>query len=184
MPGRVTRIIQELYAIDPGLISPLGTDPGTTSVAWVTSFWILVGFGVIALPQVATRAMSYRDSASMNSAIIYGTVVSMVLLLGMHLIGAFGRVLVGEVASGDLVVPVLTTHLFPNWLAGLVLAAPLAAAMSTVDSQLLVAVGAIVNDVYANLITAGSTPPVYLGCSIAIGLLFFCAFNPRSCWSG
>jgi sodium/pantothenate symporter len=179
--GGVTRIIQELYAIDPGLISPLGTDPGTTSVAWVTSFWILVGFGVIALPQVATRAMSYRDSASMNSAIIYGTVVSMVLLLGMHLIGAFGRVLVGEVASGDLVVPVLTTHLFPNWLAGLVLAAPLAAAMSTVDSQLLVAVGAIVNDVYANLINrrikraAGFT----LGCSIAIGaIVFLCAFNP------
>ena len=135
--GGVTKIIQGLYAIEPGLISPLGADPGYTSMAWVTSYWILVGFGVIAMPQVATRAMSYRDSASLKSAIIYGTIVSMILLLGMHLLGAFGRVLVGDIASGDLVVPTLTTHLFPNWIAGIVLAAPLAAVMSTVDSQLL-----------------------------------------------
>lgn len=180
--GGVGKLIQGLYAIDPGLISPLGTNPANTSMAWVTSFWILVGFGVVGLPQVATRAMSYRDSASLKNAIIYGTIVSMVLLFGMHLLGAFGRVLVTEsISSGDLVVPTLVTRLFPNWIAGIILAAPLAAVMSTVDSQLLLAVGAIVNDVYANLFNprlkraAGLT----FTCSLAVGaIVFISAFDP------
>ena len=76
--------------------------------------------------------------------------------------------------------PTLTTHLFPNWIAGIVLAAPLAAVMS-LDSQLLLAVGAIVNDFYANLINprikraAGFT----FGSSIVIGaIVFIGAFDP------
>jgi sodium/pantothenate symporter len=150
--GGVPNLVQSMAAIDPGLISPFGTNPQFTSMAWVTSFWILVGFAVVGMPQVAVRAMSYRDTKSLKRAIIYGTFVSMILLLGMHLLGAFGRVLVPEIASGDLVVPTVTTKLFPNWIAGIIVAGPLAAVMSTVDSQLLLAVGAIVNDIYVNLI--------------------------------
>ncbi len=180
--GGVGRLIQGLYAIDPGLISPLGVNPAHTSIAWVTSFWILVGFGVIGLPQVATRGMCYRDSASLKKAIIYGTIVSMVLLFGMHLVGAFGRVLVTDnIVSGDLVVPALITQLFPNWIAGIILAAPLAAVMSTVDSQLLMAVGAIINDIYVNLFNPRLKRAAALTfiCSIAMGaIVFVSAFNP------
>lgn len=179
--GGISNIMQSLYAIDPGMISPLGQNPEFTSMAWVTSFWVLVGFGIIGLPQVATRAMSYKDSKGLKSAIIYGTVVSMILLLLMHLLGAFGRVLVPDIASGDLVVPTVTTYLFPNWIAGLILAAPLAAVMSTVDSQLLLAVGAIVNDVYANLINPKVKKTAYITFGVAIvigGIAFAAAFNP------
>lgn len=180
--GGVPVIIQKMYTINPGLISPYGVNPSVTSMAWVTSFWILVGFAIVGLPQVATRAMSYKDSTSLRVAIIYGTVVSMVLLLGMHLLGAFSRVLVAQpIASGDLVVPTVTTMLFPNWVAGLILAAPLAAVMSTVDSQLLLAVGAIVNDVYANLINPGvrRTASITFASSIVIGaIIFVSAYNP------
>lgn len=179
--GGISNIIQSLYAIDPGMISPLGVNPEFTSMAWVTSFWVLVGFGIIGLPQVATRAMSYKNSSSLKNAIIYGTIVSMILLLLMHLLGLFGRVLVPDIASGDLVVPTLTTYLFPNWIAGLILAAPLAAVMSTVDSQLLLAVGAIVNDVYANLINPKVKKTAYITFGVAVligGIAFAAAFNP------
>ncbi|MDW7650653.1 MAG: sodium/pantothenate symporter [Bacillota bacterium] len=179
--GGITNIIQGMYTIDPGLISPYGPDPAFTSMAWVTSFWILVGFAVVGLPQVATRAMGYKDSVSLKNGIIYGTIVSMVLLLGMHLLGAFGRVLVTGIESGDLVVPTVTTTLFPNWIAGIILAGPLAAVMSTVDSQLLLAVGAIVNDIYANMINTKvkRTARITFISSVVIGLIIFVAsFNP------
>jgi sodium/pantothenate symporter len=179
--GGVGNIIQSMYQIDPGLISPYGTNPSITTMAWVASFWILVGFAIVGLPQVATRAMSYKDSGSLTTGIIYGTAVSMILLLGMHLLGAFGRVMVSDIASGDLVVPMVTTALFPNWIAGIILAAPLAAVMSTVDSQLLLAVGAIVNDMYANLINSKSqnTAKITFVSSIIIGLIVYVAsFNP------
>lgn len=179
--GGVSNIIQSMYAIDPGLISPYGVDPGFTSMAWVTSFWILVGFGIVGLPHVASRAMCYRDSNSLKVAIIYGTVVSIILLLGMHLLGAFGRVLIADIPSGDLVIPSVTTMLFPNWIAGIFLAAPLAAVMSTIDSQLLLSVGAIVNDIYANLFKnkAKNTAKITFLSAIAIGfIVFIAAFNP------
>lgn len=179
--GGVESLVQSLAVIDPGLISPYGPNPGFTTMAWVTSFWILVGFGVVGMPQVATRAMSYRDTGSLKRGIIFGTVVSMVLLLGMHLLGVFGRVLTPGIASGDLVVPTVITQLFPNWVAGLILAGPLAAVMSTVDSQLLLAVGAIVNDLYANLINPAikRTAAFAFACTLAIGLvIYFWALNP------
>lgn len=179
--GGVPNIMNTLYTIDPGLISPYGIDPSFTSMAWVTSFWVLVGFGIIGLPQVATRAMSYRDSKSLKYSIIYGTIVSMILLLLMHLLGVFGRTLVTDIPSGDLVVPTVTTFLFPNWLAGIILAAPLAAVMSTVDSQLLLAVGAIVNDVYANLINPRikRAASFTFATAIIVGIIVFvAAFDP------
>jgi sodium/pantothenate symporter len=153
--GGVAELVRRMKELNPGMISPYGVQEGFMSVPWVSSFWVLVGFAVVGLPAVAQRAMSYRDSRSLHSGILYGTVVSIVMLLGMHLAGAFGSVLVPGIQSGDLVIPTLITTLFHPVVAGLVLAGPLAAVMSTVDSQLLVVVAAIVNDLLVNYVKPG-----------------------------
>ncbi|TCO79393.1 sodium/pantothenate symporter [Marinisporobacter balticus] len=183
--GGISNIIQKMHAINPGLITPYSIKEGFATKAWVTSFWILVGFSVVGLPSVGMRAMSYKDSKSLKNGIIYGTVVSMVLILGMHMIGAFGIVVVPGIGSGDLVVPTIATKLFPPWVAGIILAGPLAAVMSTVDSQLLIVVGAIVNDLYANYINpriknnAKGMAKVSFVSAIIVGILvFMTAFNP------
>lgn len=183
--GGVPNIIQNMKAIDEGLISPFGVVDGFMTKTWVTSFWILVGFAVIGLPSVAQRAMSYKDSKSLHSGIKYGTVVSIVLLLGMHLVGAFGTTLVTGIGSGDLVVPTLTVELFPNVLAGIILAGPLASVMSTVDSQLLVVVGAIVNDLIINYIKpdlgkdSKKTSKITTTVALILGvIIFLIAMNP------
>ena len=150
--GGIANIVQEMKAINPGMISPYGVKEGFMTVPWVSSFWVLVGFAIIGLPAVAQRAMSYKNSKSLHSGIIYGTIVSLVLLMGMHLAGAFGVTQVSGIASGDLVIPTLITNLFNPVVAGIILAGPLAAVMSTVDSQLLVVVAAIVNDLLVNYI--------------------------------
>lgn len=177
--GGVANIIQEMKAIDPGMISPFGVEEGFMTRAWVTSFWILVGFAIIGLPSVSQRAMSYKNSKSLHSGIKYGTVVSIILLVGMHLVGAFGATLVSGIESGDLVVPTLATNLFPSVIAGLILAGPLASVMSTVDSQLLVVVGAIVNDLIINYIRpeiskdSKKSSLLTIGSAVSLGIIIF-----------
>lgn len=150
--GGIANIVQSMKGINPGAITPFGIKDGFMTMPYVTSFWILVGFAVVGLPAISQRAMSYKDTKSLKMGIKYGTVVSIVLLLGMHLVGAFGMTLVSGIQSGDLVVPTLTTMLFSPVLAGIVLSGPLAAVMSTLDSQLLVVVGAIINDLAINYV--------------------------------
>ncbi|KAF5053093.1 Sodium/pantothenate symporter [anaerobic digester metagenome] len=173
-----------MRAINPGMITPFGIKEGFMTTPWVTSFWILVGFATIGLPSIAQRAMSYKDSQSLNSGIKVGTLVSIVLLLGMHLVGAFGSTII-SVESGDLVVPTLAVTLFSPVIAGIILSGPLASVMSTVDSQLLVVVGAIVNDLYVNYINPefGKNPSkvqkLTIGAAVLIGIItFIAAYNP------
>src|SRR5699024_9016945 len=102
--GGISNIIADLTAENPNLITPYGAD-GSLTPAYVSSFWILVGVGVIALPQIAVRAMSYRNTKSMHRAIILGTIVVGFIMLNMHLIGVFARPIIPGIEVGDTVMP-------------------------------------------------------------------------------
>src|SRR5690625_1301245 len=147
--GGIPNIIADLHAENPNLITPFGAE-GTLTPQFVSSFWILVGVGVVALPQITIRAMSYKNSKSMHRAIIIGTIVVGFIMLNMHLIGVFARPILPGIEVGDKVMPLIALEVMPAWLAGIVLAAPMAAIMSTVDSLLLLVSSAIVKDVYIN----------------------------------
>ncbi len=149
--GGIPKIISDLAAENPNLISPFGADH-TLTPAYVSSYWILVGIGVIGLPQITVRAMSYKNSQAMHSAIIIGTIVVGFIMLGMHLIGVFARPVLPGVKIGDTVMPLLSMKVLPPFAAGIVLAAPMAAIMSTVDALLILVSSAIVKDVYLNYI--------------------------------
>jgi sodium/pantothenate symporter len=149
--GGMENIMMGLKAENPDLLSPHGPD-GELSARYISSFWILVGVGVVGLPQVAVRAMSYKNSRSLHRALIIGTIVVGSIMLGMHLIGVLARVVVPGIEVADKVMPLLALEVLPPWLAGIVLAAPMAAIMSTVDSLLLIVSSAIVKDVYMNFI--------------------------------
>ncbi len=154
--GGLSNIMSELIAENPNLVTPYGADGSLTPI-YVSSFWILVGVGVIGLPQITVRAMSYKDSKSMHRAIIVGTIVIGFIMLGMHLIGVLARVVVPGVEIGDMVMPTLTMKVLPPFLAGIVLAAPMAAIMSTVDSLLILVGSTIVKDIYINYIKPDAT---------------------------
>ncbi|PBB05655.1 sodium/pantothenate symporter [Salimicrobium humidisoli] len=145
--GGVEEIMQGLTRENPNLITPFGADL-TLTPAYVSSFWILVGVAVVGLPQVTLRAMSYKSSKAMHRAIIIGTVVVGFVMLNMHLIGVFARPILPGIEVGDKVMPLIALEVLPGWIAGLVLAAPMAAIMSTVDSLLLLVSSAFVKDIY------------------------------------
>ncbi|MDW0114042.1 sodium/pantothenate symporter [Sporosarcina saromensis] len=149
--GGIPAIMQDLLNENPRLVTPYGVD-GTLTPAYISSFWILVGVGVVGLPQMVIRAMSYKSSRAMHRALVIGTIVTGFIMLNMHLIGVFARPVMPGIEVGDKVIPLIALEVLPPWLAGIVLAAPMAAIMSTVDSLLLLVSSAIVKDVYLNFI--------------------------------
>lgn len=180
--GGIGNIMADLVAENPNLVSPYGENQ-ELSARYVSSFWILVGVGVIALPQVAVRAMSYKSSKSMHRALIVGTIVVGFIMLNMHLIGVFARPILPGIEVGDKVMPLIALEVLPPWVAGLVLAAPMAAIMSTVDSLLLLVSSAIVKDVYLNYIKPDAedkrVKQLSIGVTAILGILvFLMALNP------
>ena len=109
---------------------------------------------VLGLPQTAVRCMGFRDTESMHKAMIYGTVVIGILMIGMHLAGTLAYPLLPEegLASTDQVIPYVVMKYMPAWAAGFFLAAPLAAVMSTIDSLLILASATIIKDLYVHYI--------------------------------
>ncbi len=172
--GGIGNIITDLRTENPGLVSPYGFDGGLSPL-YVSSFWILVGVGVVGLPQVTVRAMSYKNSRAMHRAIIIGTFVVGFIMLGMHLIGVFARPILPGIEVGDKVMPLIAMEVLPPWLAGVVLAAPMAAIMSTVDSLLLLVSSAVVKDVYLNYIkpdaSEGRVKKLSLTVTAVLGIL-------------
>ncbi len=152
----VSNAVQSLKAIDPGLISPYGggstPEKSAVPIPMMLSFWVLVGIGILGLPQTVQKCLAFKDTKALQQAMLIGTIVIGFLLLSVHLCGAFGRVLYPDLASGDLVIPTLTLELFSPFWAGVFIAGPMAAIMSTVDTMLLLASAAIVKDLYIHFI--------------------------------
>ncbi|PJE78036.1 Sodium/pantothenate symporter [invertebrate metagenome] len=149
--GGISPLITQLYNIDPGLITPYGPDQFLNQ-PFMLSFWVLVCFGVMGLPYTAIRCMSYKNSKSLHKAIIISTIVVSLLMLGMHLAGALGRAIVPDINNPDQIMPTLMMTVLPPVIAGIFLAGPMAAIMSSVDSQLIQASATLLKDLYINYI--------------------------------
>lgn len=149
--GGIDNIMQNLVAENPNFVTPFGAD-GSLTPLYVSTFWILIGLGVIGLPQIAVRAMSYKNSKSLHRAILIGTIGIGTIMFGMHLIGVFARPVLPGIEVADTVMPLLTLQVLPPLLAGIVLAAPMAAIMSTVNALLIMVSSTLVKDIYLNFI--------------------------------
>jgi len=151
--------------------------PGT-----LISFWVLVGVGVMGLPQTAVRNMGFKDTKSLHSAMLFGTVIVGILMIGMHFAGALMLPLVpeGGVGSTDAIIPYVVLNYMPAWAAGLFLAAPLAAVMSTVDSLLILASATLIKELIMKYVVKadGSTDvntnkiqAISYGLTVILGLI-------------
>ncbi|MCC8058401.1 sodium/pantothenate symporter [Cloacibacillus sp.] len=186
--GGVENIMQTLYSIDPQLLTPTG---GGNAIPkpFILSFWVLVGIGILGLPQTTQKCLGYKDSRSMHNAMIIGTFIVGFTMLAMHLVGAMGRAVIPDIAVGDLAVPTLTVRLMSPFWAGIFIAGPLAAIMSTVDSMLIMCSAAIVKDLYFHYIVKSDesrlSPRKVRGMSLVVTavvgvLVFFAAMKPPS----
>jgi len=111
------------------------------------------GLGYFGQPHILARFMALRDEREMPKAQMIGMTWMVIALYGALATGFAG---IGYFAAAPLENPetvflVLSQALFNPWFAGILLAAVLAAIMSTVSSQLLVSSSAIAEDFWMRL---------------------------------
>ena len=179
--GGMENIMQKILETNPALLTPDGN--GAVPKPFILSFWMLVGIGVLGLPVTEVRCMGFKDSRAMHRAMIIGTSIVGILMLGMHLVGVMGAAVEPGVEVGDKIIPILAIKNMYPVLAGVFIAGPLAAIMSSVDSLLIMCSAAIVKDLYINYIdTAPSEAKIKklsFGVSLLLGIIVFVlALNP------
>ena len=184
-----------ISGVDAGLSNNLpGVYDNLTAVykpGALLSFWVLVGVGTIGLPQTAVRSMGFKSTKNLKSAMVIGTIVCVVVIGGMHLAGAWAGALLDNqnLPTSDYMIPMLVQQIMPTPLAGLFLAAPLAAVMSTVSSLLILASAAIIKDLYRTYVIKDNAEKIAVynknfstmsfGATLIIGVLtYFLALDP------
>ena len=149
--GGVSNIDASLQNNLPGVFDNLTAvyTPGS-----LISFWVLVGFGTLGLPQTAVRSMGFKDTKSLHSAMWIGALTCSFVIVGMHLAGVWAGALVdtANLPTSDYFIPYIIQKIMPVGVAGIFLAAPMAAVMSTVDSLLILAVASIIKDLWKNYV--------------------------------
>jgi len=100
------------------------------------------------------RIVAARDERTARRAfLLTGVPIEWPLFaIGSTLVGMIARVLVPDLADGELATPTMILTLLPVGLTGVVIAAYIAAVMSTADSCLIGPVSIFTNDVYRKLI--------------------------------
>ena len=128
---------------------------GFLSLTVAISFFFFWPFGSLAQPSNMVRLMAFNSTRTLRRAIVMISIYFTVIYFLMVVIFCAGRVLLpGMDDQADGVMPALASILTQNagvpWLAGVLLAAPFAAVMSSVDSFLLMVSSAVVRDIYQN----------------------------------
>jgi SSS family solute:Na+ symporter len=143
----------------------------------IASFFLLYFFGILIGQDVWQRVFTARSvSVARNGGIGVG-LYCLVYALAGALIGAAGRVFLPPLAEGDLAFAQIVNAVLPVGLRGLVLAAALAAIMSTASACLLAASTVLLEDVYLRLRGTSSTGSIAQsrGVTLALGLVMTAA---------
>ncbi|MTI61770.1 MAG: hypothetical protein FH762_17600 [Firmicutes bacterium] len=126
------------------------------AVGWKTAIgWFLSIFPVWFISIAAfQRIVAARDEGTATKGIfLTGIPIEWPLFaIGTTLVGMFARILMPGLADAELATPNMILTLLPVGISGIVVAAYIAAVMSTADSCLMGPVAIFVNDVYKKLI--------------------------------
>ena len=110
-----------------------------------------------------------------------------IVMFGVHLIGVMARGVFPDITDYDSVIPIITLKVLPWYLAALVLAAPMAAIITTVNAQFLLISSALIKDLLFNSkvvkekITGRKVPIFVYGVNIlVIVLIMLLSMRPPS----
>lgn len=142
---------QGAYVTGPG--PDLKSERGFLPLGVAISFFFMWAISGAGQPQHMVRLMAFKDTQTLRRGIITVTIYYSAIYFPLVIIFCCARILLpGLDHQPDSVMPEMIMFLTKNfhvaWLAGLLIAAPFAAVMSTVDSFLLMVSSGIVRDMY------------------------------------
>ncbi len=154
--GGVGTISRNLASADPSLISPFGTLGIETALAapifGALGWWIMFSIGAAGQPHLITKFYMSRNLKILRwgapiAAISYAVSSLLALSTGLSLRSMVEAGEVSAPSSASIAGPVFVLEYTPGVVAGLILAALLAAIMSTSDSFLNIGAAAISRDI-------------------------------------
>lgn len=154
--GSYSAIQEAIVLVDP---SRLDWVAGTTTLGIISALaW---GFGYFGQPHIIVRFMAIRSVKDIKVARRIGMSWMIVALIGALLTGLFGIAYVSknqlQLADAETIFILLSQVLFHPLIGGFLLAAILAAIMSTVSSQLLVTSSSLTEDFYKAFLKKDAT---------------------------
>ncbi|PMH43282.1 sodium/proline symporter [Vibrio sp. 10N.286.49.B3] len=190
MQGGFSQLNQDLSAINPELLTLWNDTKGQPLSAIAIISLAAWGLGYFGQPHILARFKASRSNRELTTARRIAVVWTALSMAGAMLVGLVGLVYVtnsdmGTLADGEKIFMLLVNAIFHPVIAGILLAAILAAIMSTADSQLLVSSSALAEDLYKQIINkeASSQQVVMIGrlgvIIISLAALFL-AMSPDS----
>ncbi|HKL12294.1 MAG TPA: sodium/proline symporter PutP [Halanaerobiales bacterium] len=162
--GGLSEVWGQIASINPDLLNAgkIVSYDFAAEAKWVTtsdnmSFISLIsllgwGLGYFGMPHILVRFMGIKSAKQIPVSQFVGVTWVVVSLIGAVFVGILGIIAAPEALENtETVFLVLLQKLFNPWVAGVFLAAVLAAIMSTIDSQLLVSSSALAEDFYKAL---------------------------------
>ena len=146
-----TSLLAKVYTGSDGTVYAFGENLFSSSWQDIAS-GLAWGLGYFGMPHILVRFMSIEKPSMVKKSATVAIIWVILSLGAVCLISYFGRMLVADelLPNGmqKMVFITLARKLFPAFIAGVLLAAIIAASMSTADSQLLVASSSFTSDIY------------------------------------
>ncbi|MGC9459515.1 sodium/proline symporter PutP [Vibrio genomosp. F10] len=190
MQGGIGDLTTDLNNINPELLTLWNDTKGEPLSAIAIISLAAWGLGYFGQPHILARFKATRSNKDLTTARRIAVIWSALSMVGAMLVGLVGLVYVtnssmGSLADGEKIFMLLVDAIFHPVIAGILLAAILAAIMSTADSQLLVSSSALAEDFYKQVVNkdASSEDIVRIGRFAVIGIsivALFLAMNPDS----
>lgn len=190
MEGGFGQLNADLHSLNPELLTLWNDAKGEPLSAIAIISLAAWGLGYFGQPHILARFKATRSNRDLTTARRIAVTWSFLSMAGAVMVGLVGLLYVHKVQGGELADPetifmVLVNTLFHPVIAGILLAAILAAIMSTADSQLLVSSSALAEDFYKRVFKpdASSESIVNVGRFAVIALsivALLLAFNPDS----
>lgn len=175
--------------LDPAFLSFIKNAKGETITMITLISSIAWGLGYFGMPHILVRFMAIKNADEIKDARKIAISWVLISLAAATIIGVIGhtyfQMFPAEGLGSEKVFIFLVTDIMPSIIAGIFLAAILAAIMSTADSQLLVAASAISEDFFKSLIKPNASEKelvwISRGTVIAIAVIAaFFAMDPES----
>ena len=167
-----------VYVTGPG--PHASSDAGFLPFSLAVSFFFMWTFSGAGQPANMVRLMAFNNSTTLRRSIFAVSIYYTLIYFPLVIIFCCARVLLpGWETESDRIMPEMakvTTELINMpWLAGLLVAAPFAAVMSTMDSFLLMISSAVVRDIYQRNINPDASEKTIkrltYAATIAVGLV-------------
>ncbi|WP_194091159.1 sodium/proline symporter PutP [Vibrio hibernica] len=190
MNGGFSQLDMEVTSINLELLDMWTNVKGEPMTAIAIISLVAWGLGYFGQPHILARFKATRSNKDLTAARRIAVIWTALSMVGAILVGLTGLVYVAGnsslvLADGEKIFMILVNAMFHPIMAGILLAAILAAIMSTADSQLLVSSSALAEDFYKQVFKQDATSDevVKVGRFAVVGLsvlaLMF-AMNPES----